>query len=875
MDVNLIRTLLDEQQQINQKIESTVKNLRKTPSDKRNATGLKPFIETLKSLYQTFAKNHIKIINAGGDSQDYIKKYDQSIEEYEISVRPWANRNIPDASEKWPTMDRILAGPEPPAPELSPQLINLGKPTGAVPKLSEIQQSEMIQTDQPPVQAVFNWADQVIMEEEEAAKGGPPQDPNEILLQAVFEERDLIKQKLKSMERHCKEVERRLSEEMSKKRSPPSTWAPSKTFPNAESIFQNNRGTSQSFREDETSANPQQPENPISEAPENSNANIMGMIAKTLQKLTDSTISKEESSTSFRTPELSLQPFSGNYKDWRPFKIAIEAQLANSRFNDDEKFSYLRSKLTGSALSEVQDMAFLGDNYHRAIQMLEARFSNPNRVIRDLINKFLREKEDPPEKPSSYLRIIRSIKATSNNLDHLGPNDEEKWKTLFMVTAVISMFSPPTLERWNDWFSAKGTRELQGQRFPTLDEIMNFVEKEYTRSLEKETSENPKKPKTAKSVAFVTTDDSKFNCFACGQGHKCTDCPLFLAAKNKVEFLMKHKVCIRCAKHKYVRGEPCRIAGKLQCGDCSGKHLTVLCAGKKPASNESQTSTPQINPQVMLCHAGQNILPTARAICIGEKGLQVDCRLLIDNCAQLNFITESMAQKLGLKKIKAGITVAGISDTKTSVVAKARFSIISKNQPCKRIPIEAFIVPKIAKSLPNLPKEIDWEKLQIPLAEKVSNASDSIDVLIGCSIGAEIIDKEKENKKVEGFLLQPSTFGYLVSGPANTAETKRTTSAFVTAIEFENDIEQMCFETPFTKDDQGIANQEIREAIEKVQQVEKDLLLVFDPPPTNANALEKSSSAKIKTLNHSLAEKTREEEEEMCISKSTEPKMVK
>jgi hypothetical protein len=591
MDVEIIRTLVFKQQQLQSKIETTIENLKKISAEKQNAKGLKPFIESLTSLYRTFANNYSALVNAGGASNEYKKKYDQTIEEYSTSVRLWANKFISDSAEKWPTMDQILAEPNPSRSEPLSQLINLEKPSRATQNFDIIPPEDSIQTDQPPVQAEWDWADQLLVTREEAATDPTMQNPSE-KLQALQAERDHMAKRIETMKQHYKQIEQRLSDEISKTKDPTSNWTTVNTYANATNVLQRNHETSKTSCDEQPPNNFDQSKIPNDEAHsklsnENSviNSNAMAIIAQTLQKLTDKTLSNAAStqpSTNFRIPELNLQPFSGNYKDWKPFKIAIEATLANSRFTDNEKFSFLRSKLTGPALDEIQDMDFQNENYTTAMQMLESRFSNPNRVIRDLINKFQAVKEDPPEKASSYLKIIRTFKATSINLNHLGPEGEEKWKTLFMVTTTLSMFSSATIDRWNDWFSAKGTQELQGQRFPSLAEILYFIEKEYSRALEIEAS---RKQNSSKSIAFVSSEEKHIKCFACGENHICTNCPLFLAATNKMEFLIKHKVCIKCAKHKYNRNKPCRLNDQLICCECSGKHLTILCPSKRDHRN--------------------------------------------------------------------------------------------------------------------------------------------------------------------------------------------------------------------------------------------------------------------------------------------------
>ena len=87
--------------------------------------------------------------------------------------------------------------------------------------------------------------------------------------------------------------------------------------------------------------------------------------AKSLLKSTVSEVS------SARIPKLELPKFSGDLKAWAHFLGSFEMRVYNRHHSKIDKFSYLISLLSCSALAAVQGLSVTADHYNTAIAIIK------------------------------------------------------------------------------------------------------------------------------------------------------------------------------------------------------------------------------------------------------------------------------------------------------------------------------------------------------------------------------------------------------------------------------------------------------------------------------------------------------------------------
>lgn len=84
-----------------------------------------------------------------------------------------------------------------------------------------------------------------------------------------------------------------------------------------------------------------------------------------------------------KLPEIRLPSFSGNLKDWVTFRDSFRSLIHdNKQLTDMDRFSYLKSSLTGEALQEVDSVELSSANYSVAWMALVSRYENKKLIVK-------------------------------------------------------------------------------------------------------------------------------------------------------------------------------------------------------------------------------------------------------------------------------------------------------------------------------------------------------------------------------------------------------------------------------------------------------------------------------------------------------------
>ena len=93
----------------------------------------------------------------------------------------------------------------------------------------------------------------------------------------------------------------------------------------------------------------------------------------------------------------------------------------NSSISKIDKFNYLNSLLEGAAARTLQSMQLTEDNYDAAVEILQARFGDPQQIIaRHMEELLLRLPDCTLDKPSSSRNLYNKLNAHIRRLTHFG-----------------------------------------------------------------------------------------------------------------------------------------------------------------------------------------------------------------------------------------------------------------------------------------------------------------------------------------------------------------------------------------------------------------------------------------------------------------------
>ena len=130
-----------------------------------------------------------------------------------------------------------------------------------------------------------------------------------------------------------------------------------------------------------------------------------------------------------KLPKLEIEKFSGDPKKYVTFRDAFDvAVLKNEYLSDGEKFTYLRSYLSGEAARLIAGMSMTNNNFKEALDLMEKRFGNKQIIINSHMEALMkiypvRYSDDTKGLRALYDRVemnLRSLKGLGVSSDAYG-----------------------------------------------------------------------------------------------------------------------------------------------------------------------------------------------------------------------------------------------------------------------------------------------------------------------------------------------------------------------------------------------------------------------------------------------------------------------
>ena len=294
-------------------------------------------------------------------------------------------------------------------------------------------------------------------------------------------------------------------------------------------------------------------------------------------------------------------------------------------------------------------------------------------------------------------------------------------------------------------------------------------------------------------TTFVSTNGQK--CSVCGNNHKLYACDKFkeFSVIDRRLAVKKLNLCFNCLNSNHYT-QQCM---SRSCTKCNRKHNTLLHIDEDSGntlnlstlSNSSPCSHPvSIEENDTQCQANSNkldlemahspsythcaqtecnkqILLSTAIVNIQGNGQTFQCRALLDSASQSHFISESLAQRLGIKRNAANIPVKSINGKITTIKHKITTAVTSRISGYSDH-LEFLIVPTITGIIPS--KAVDIKRLHIPVNIKLADPAFSrpgrIDVLLGAEIFFTILKEGKLRLSTQNTNLQETEFGWIVAG---------------------------------------------------------------------------------------------------------------
>ncbi|XP_062704362.1 uncharacterized protein LOC134286717 [Aedes albopictus] len=142
--------------------------------------------------------------------------------------------------------------------------------------------------------------------------------------------------------------------------------------------------------------------------------------------------------------------------------------------------------------------------------------------------------------------------------------------------------------------------------------------------------------------------------------------------------------------------------------------------------------------------------------------------------SQSNFVSESLCQKLDLKRTRISLPVSGIGQATVNVHYKVNIALASRFGGFEQ-EIDCLVLPKLTVSLPSRSVDISrWTiPRNLPLADPRFNISQGVDLIVGAELFFALLESQRLTL-ADGFpILQKTVLGYVVSG-TSPAEAQKT-----------------------------------------------------------------------------------------------------
>ncbi|XP_018405503.1 PREDICTED: uncharacterized protein LOC108781885 [Cyphomyrmex costatus] len=355
----------------------------------------------------------------------------------------------------------------------------------------------------------------------------------------------------------------------------------------------------------------------------------------------------------------------------------------------------------------------------------------------------------------------------------------DTWDDL-IVHLIILKLDTVTTKAWET--------SIPDMEIPTLKSLADFLSKRCS-ALEAISSKSLINHFAKSKNSWVSNlATSNLSCPKCKENHPLYYCEAFLKlpVESRIAFTKKVHFCLNCLRSHSHQAKNCTSS---TCRKCKGQHNTLLHLSKSADANElsnakaavtsdTETSAKPVATQCLSTHQSLGIILSTAIIHVFDCNKHIhSCRVLLDSGSQMNFITQSLADKLCLNKRQIEISISGVTNANfranqsTVEHIKSRFNNFSER-------IECIVLPKITQQLPQ--KFISKQNITIPnnlkFADPDFNIPADIDMLIGAEIFWKLICAGQIKTSGNQPTLQKTLLGWILSGPTASIPTNSNSS---------------------------------------------------------------------------------------------------
>ncbi|XP_055589039.1 toll-like receptor 13, partial [Uranotaenia lowii] len=290
-------------------------------------------------------------------------------------------------------------------------------------------------------------------------------------------------------------------------------------------------------------------------------------------------ISSSASLARVKLPEIRLPTFDGKIEAWITFRDSFDSLInSNNQLTVMDKFTYLRSALTGEALQEVNSVELTAANYEVAWAALKNRYENRKLIAKTYLDAIFSVEVMRKESYESLSKLIGDFEKNIKMLEKVGETSEG-WSTL-LVYMVCARLDPSTLRHWE---THHNSREV-----PRFQELLRFLRDHCSvlQTLAHQDTATDSQVKRSRFGVSYTGAQFSTSCPFCGnEFHSAFRCVKFLkcTVEERADSVRRARLCLNCLSP----GHMARVCSRGSCHHCGSRHHSLL--HPDPQSSVSQT----------------------------------------------------------------------------------------------------------------------------------------------------------------------------------------------------------------------------------------------------------------------------------------------
>lgn len=457
-----------------------------------------------------------------------------------------------------------------------------------------------------------------------------------------------------------------------------------------------------------------------------------------------------------------IPKFDGSYASWPKFKAIFQDLMANSSDSDAMKLYHLDQALGGEAEGMLGAKIINEGNYTEAWAILTEQFENKRVIVESHLRALLSLQRMTSE---SYKELRSLLNEVTRNVESLRYQQQEMTglSEHLLVFLVTNALDPSTRKAWE-------SKQQKGE-LPKYEPTIKFLTARAQILQNCEMAVQTKIPAAQKChAASARPPASETACDFCGGPHGNFQCSTLtsLSTSQRREKVRVAGLCFNCLRKGHLASG---CPSSKTCRTCEARHNTLLHDDTSSKSKASLVAAPVDNQVSASCSGGfatrakTVLLPTAVVDALDKHGRRHPCRVLLDSGSQVNFVTEELVNRLGIKKHRANVPITGINELQSHARDKVVVKFRSRVSPFASA-LECLVTPKVTGNIPT--RKIDVSGWRLPeaavLADPAFHIPGKVDMIIGGELFFDILKPRYLRLSKNLPQLRETHLGWIVTG---------------------------------------------------------------------------------------------------------------